>query len=138
MPVREASAVWEGSLREGKGTAKFATFEGAYSFPSRFESGEGTNPEEMLGAAHAACFSMALSAELGRNNFAPERVSTVAHVHLEKGDAGFGITKIELVTEAVVPDIDDAKFQEIANTAKTNCPISKALSPDITLKATLV
>ncbi len=141
MAVRTAEAEWKGSLRDGAGTMKVGsgTVEGAYSFPSRFEEGKGTNPEELLGAAHAGCFSMAFAAELGRAGFSPTSVHTVAKVHIERGDAGFAVTKIELQTNASVPEIDEAKFQEIAASAKVNCPISKALAAiaDITLDAKL-
>ena len=142
MPVRTAEAQWNGSLREGNGTVKggSGSFEGAYSFPSRFEDGKGTNPEELLGAAHAGCFSMAFAADLGRAGFTPNYVHTVAKVHIERGDAGFSVTKIELHTDADVPGIDEAKFQEVAEGAKKNCPISRALAAisDITLNAKLV
>ena len=129
MPARSASAVWEGSLQEGKGKMKLGSgaFEGQYSFASRFEEGKGTNPEELIGAAHAGCFSMALSAGLGRAGYTPKRVETQAKVHLGKTDAGFKITKIELETEAEVPGIDEKTFQEQAETAKKNCPVSQAL-----------
>jgi len=114
-------------------------YEGKYSFPSRFESGEGTNPEELIAAAHAGCFSMALSATLGKAGYNATRVATTAKVHLEKVGEGFGITKIELVTEAQVPGIDDATFQTNAETAKKGCPVSKALAAtEITLSAKLV
>jgi osmotically inducible protein OsmC len=114
-------------------------FQGAYSFSSRFEEGTGTNPEELIGAAHAGCFSMALAAALGRNGFTPKRVSTSANVHLNKGADGFAINQIELVTEAEVPGIDAAKFQEIADGAKKGCPVSKALAgTEIKLDAKLV
>ena len=140
MPTRTANAVWEGTLREGNGTMKFGTFEGAYSFPSRFEEGEGTNPEELLGAAHAGCFSMAFSGGLTRAGYPPTRVSTTARVHVERGDSGFKITTIELDTEAEVPGIDEATFQEQAEAAKKGCPVSQALAsvPEITLNARLV
>jgi osmotically inducible protein OsmC len=139
MPVRSAKAVWKGNLREGNGTASFGGFEGRYSFPSRFEEGEGTNPEEMIGAAFAACFSMALSAELGRAGFEPDEVRTEARVHIEKDGAGFSITRIDLNTEARVPGIDDALFQEQAGKAKAGCPVSRALAvADIRLDAKLV
>ena len=141
MPVRSADAQWEGSLQDGKGTMRLASgaYEGQYSFSSRFEEGTGTNPEELIAAAHAGCFSMALSAQLGRAGHNPNRVATTAKVHLEKGDAGFSITRIELTTEAEVPGIDDAAFQEIAENAKKTCPVSVALAgPQITLKATLL
>jgi len=141
MPKRTAEAQWEGSLQDGKGTMRFGSgaFEGQYSFASRFEEGSGTNPEELIGAAHAGCFSMALSAGLGRAGFTPDRVHTTASVSLEKGDSGFRINRIDLVTEASVPGIDEATFQEQAETAKANCPVSQALAgTQITLKATLV
>src|SRR2546423_15674073 len=107
MPVRSADAQWEGSLQDGKGQMRFGSgaFEGAYSFASRFEDGSGTNPEELIAAAHAGCFSMALSGALGRAGHPPERVSTTANVHLEGQEAGFRITRIDLVTEAGVPGL---------------------------------
>ncbi|MEO5928918.1 MAG: OsmC family protein [Candidatus Kapaibacterium sp.] len=141
MPIRSANAVWEGSLQTGNGTMKLSSgaFEGAYSFSSRFEEGTGTNPEELIGAAHAGCFSMALSGALGRNGFTPERIATEAKVHLTKDDAGFIISRIDLQTEATVPGIDDAKFQEIAAGAKAGCPISRSLAGvEINLDAKLV
>ncbi|MBV8386323.1 MAG: OsmC family protein [Acidimicrobiia bacterium] len=141
MPVRNAEARWEGDLPNGKGTMRFGggAFEGQYSFSSRFEDGAGTNPEELIAAAHAGCFSMALSNGLAKAGFTPTRVDTTASVHLEKTDAGFGITKIELRTEAEVPGIDQAAFDEQAETAKKNCPVSKALAAvDINLEAKLV
>jgi osmotically inducible protein OsmC len=141
MPIRHASAVWEGELKGGNG--RFSTgsgaVEGKYSFTTRFEEEPGTNPEELVGAAHAACFSMALSAGLGRAGYPPQRVATRARVHLEKVEAGFRITRIELATEAVVPGIDEAAFQEQAQAAKTGCPISNALGGvQIELDARLV
>src|SRR3954452_24586664 len=128
MPVRSADAQWEGSVQDGKGTMRLGSgpFEGPYSCSSRFEDGSGTNPEELIAAAHAGCFSMALSGALGRAGHNPNRVATTAKVHLEKGDAGFRINRIELVTEADVPGIDDGAFQEIAKTAKETCPVSVA------------
>jgi len=141
MPVRNAEARWEGDLPNGKGTMRFGggAFEGQYSFSSRFEDGAGTNPEELIAAAHAGCFSMALSNGLAKAGFTPTRVDTTASVHLEKTDAGFGITKIDLRTEAEVPGIDQATFDEQAETAKKNCPVSKALAAvDINLEAKLV
>ncbi len=141
MPVRHAEAVWEGSLREGKGSLKLGSgaFEGAYSFPSRFESGDGTNPEELIGAAHAGCFSMALSGELNRAGFTPSRIHTTAAVHLEKVDGGFKVTRVELDTQVTVTGIDDATFQQHAEAAKTGCPISQLLTgAEITLTARLV
>ena len=141
MPVRTADAQWEGTLQDGKGTMRFGSgaFEGQYSFASRFENGTGTNPEELIAAAHAGCFSMALSGGLSRAGHPPNRVHTTAKVHLEKGDAGFRISTIELETEAEVPGIDDAAFQEAAAAAKAGCPVSKALAAvDIKLNARLV
>ncbi|MCL4879206.1 MAG: OsmC family peroxiredoxin [Anaerolineae bacterium] len=139
MAVRQANAVWNGKLRDGSGVARFSNFEGSYTFVSRFEEGDGTNPEEMLGAAHAACFSMALSANLERAGFEPQRVQTTAHVHLEKTDAGQTVTKIVLVSEASVGGgIDNAKFQEVAEETKKTCPISRALATNIELNAKLV
>ncbi|NGP75724.1 OsmC family protein [Balneolaceae bacterium YR4-1] len=138
MPQRKADAVWKGDLKGGKGTMKFGSgaFEGAFSFASRFEEGTGTNPEELIGAAHAGCFSMAFSNELAKAGFTPESVETTATVTL---DAGAGaITKINLKTTASVPDIENDKFQEIAKGAKENCPVSKALGGvNISLDASL-
>jgi osmotically inducible protein OsmC len=141
MAIRTAKAQWDGTLQEGKGTMSLGSgaFQGAYSFSSRFEEGTGTNPEELIGAAHAGCFSMALAAALGKNGFTPKRVSTAANVHLTKGADGFAINQIELNTEAEVPGIDPAKFQEIADGAKKGCPVSKALAgTEIKLNAKLV
>lgn len=139
MPVRSAKAIWRGGLREGQGTASFGGFEGRYSFPSRFEEGEGTNPEEMIGAAFAACFSMALSGNLERAGHAPEEVRTSAKVHIEKGAEGFAITRIDLNTEVSAPGIDESTFQEQAQAAKKGCPVSRALAvPDVRLEAKLV
>jgi len=141
MAVRTARAQWDGSLQEGKGTMALGSgaFEGQYSFASRFEEGTGTNPEELIAAAHAGCFSMALTAALGRNGFNPQSVKTEARVQLLKGEAGFSITRIDLESEARVPGIDDAKFQEIADGAKKGCPVSKALAgTKINLTAKLV
>src|SRR5260221_12916995 len=122
MPVRSAQAVWEGDLKQGRGTVKLdsGSYEGAYSFSSRFESGTGRNPEERAAAAHAGCFSMAFANGLSQAGFPPKKVQTTAKVHLEKGPDGFGIPKIELVTEANVPGIDEAKFKEQADKAKKN------------------
>jgi osmotically inducible protein OsmC len=141
MAARTAEAEWKGSLREGKGTMKLGSgaYEGAYSFASRFENGTGTNPEELIGAAHAGCFSMALSAGLGRAGITPTRIHTTARVYLEKVGEGFGITRIELNTEAQVPGIDNATFQKHAEDAKKGCPVSKALAGlQISLTAKLV
>jgi lipoyl-dependent peroxiredoxin len=141
MPTRKASAIWEGTLKEGKGTVKLGSgaFEGPYSFASRFENGTGTNPEELLGAAHAGCFSMALSAGLARAGYTPRRISTTANVHLGKVGETFKITSIELNTDADIPGIAEQDFQKEAETAKTNCPVSQALGgTDIKLQARLV
>ena len=140
MPVRKADAVWEGDLKGGQGTVKLGSgaFEGRYSFGSRFEEAGGTNPEELIGAAHAGCFSMALSAGLGRSGFTPKRVATTAKVHLEKVGEGFKITRIELDNVSEVPGIDETAFQEHAKKAKEGCPVSQALaSVEITLNARL-
>ncbi len=141
MPVRSANAVWQGGLKDGSGQLALGSgaFEGRYSFGSRFEEAGGTNPEELIGAAHAGCFSMALSAGLGRAGFTPKRIATSAKVHFGKVGEAFRITRIDLVTEAEVPGIDDAAFQEQAQGAKVGCPISAALSAvEITLDAKLV
>jgi osmotically inducible protein OsmC len=141
MPVRKANAVWEGSLKEGQGKVSLGSgaYEGRYSFGSRFEEAGGTNPEELIGAAHAGCFSMALSAGLGRSGHNPKRVATSAKVHLEKVGEGFKITRIELDNESEVPGIDEATFQEHANKAKEGCPVSQALAGvEISLNARLV
>ncbi len=141
MAKRTASAVWEGTLREGKGRVKLGSgaFEGQYSFASRFEEGTGTNPEELIGAAHAGCFSMALAAGLTRAGFNPKRISTNANVSLEKVGEGFKITTIDLNTEAEIPGIDENAFLEQAQTAKKNCPVSQALAgTEISLNARLV
>ena len=130
MTVRNAEAVWEGTLREGKGRVKLGSgaFEGPYSFRSRFEEGAGTNPEELIGAAHAGCFSMALSAGLSRAGLTPRRIHTTARVHLENVGGSFRITRIELDTVAEVPELDATAFAEHAETAKKNCPVSVALA----------
>jgi osmotically inducible protein OsmC len=130
MPARQSSAVWEGTLKDGKGTMKLGSgaYEGSYSFASRFESGTGTNPEELIAAAHAGCFSMALSAGLSKAGFTPERISTTARVHLEKTGDAFSITRIDLTCEARVPGIDQAAFLAQAEGAKANCPVSKVLA----------
>jgi osmotically inducible protein OsmC len=141
MAKRTASAVWEGTLREGKGTVKLGSgaFEGQYSFASRFEEGTGTNPEELIGAAHAGCFSMALAAGLTKAGLKPTRISTKANVSLEKVGEGFKITTIELDTEAEVTGIDQSAFLDHAESAKKNCPVSQALAgTEIKLNAKLV
>jgi len=138
MPIRTSSAEWKGTLKEGAGTMKLASgaFEGPYTFSSRFESGKGTNPEELIGAAHAGCFSMFLAALLTEAGFPPKSIRTTAAVHLEAGPT---IARIELATEASVPGIDAQAFQGHAEAAKRNCPVSKALAgPQITLSAKLL
>jgi lipoyl-dependent peroxiredoxin len=130
MPTRTASARWNGSLREGSGTMRFGggAFEGAYSFRSRFEEGEGTNPEELIGAAHAGCFSMALSASLSQAGHEPASVATDAAVHFEQVDGAPTVTRSELSTHAKVPGIDPDEFDRIAEDAKRNCAVSRALA----------
>jgi osmotically inducible protein OsmC len=139
MAVRKSEAVWTGTLKEGKGTMKIGPghYEGPFTYASRFESGEGTNPEELIGAAHAGCFSMFLAALLTNNGFPPTRVQTTATVHL---GAGPTINKIELDCQAEVPGVDAAKFDELAQQAKAGCPVSKALAAvdEIVLRAELV
>jgi lipoyl-dependent peroxiredoxin len=129
MPKRTASARWDGSLTEGSGTMRMASgaYEGPYSFQSRFEEGDGTNPEELIAAAHAGCFSMALSAGLGQAGHSPESIETEAVVHLDKVGDGFAINRIELRTRARVPGLSDDEFQKQAEAAKAGCPVSKAL-----------
>ena len=128
MAVRKADAVWEGDLLRGKGKMKAGGTSFDYSFGSRMESAPGSNPEELIGAAHAGCFSMALTAGLGKAGFKPERVATTAEVSLDKVGEGFKITKIVLRSRAKVPGIDAAKFKEFAEGAKKGCPVSQALS----------
>ena len=141
MAIRTSEAEWQGNLFDGSGKMKLGSgaYEGQYSFKSRFEEGTGTNPEELIAAAHAGCFSMALSAGLAAAGYSPKRVHTTAKVSLDKVGEGFQITKSALVTEAEVPDIDESAFQEQANAAKAGCPVSKALGAiEITLDAKLV
>jgi osmotically inducible protein OsmC len=141
MATRTAEAVWEGNLRDGSGRVILGSraYDGPYSFRSRFEEGAGTNPEELIGAAHAGCFSMALSAGLTKAGFTARRIHTTARVHLEKVGEGFKISRIQLDTEADVPQLDAKAFQEHAEGAKKNCPVSVALAGvDITLNARLV
>jgi osmotically inducible protein OsmC len=130
MATRTGSAVWNGTLKQGKGTMKLGSgaYEGPYSFSSRFEEGSGTNPEELIGAAEAGCFSMALSANLEKAGHPARRVSTVATVKLEMVDGAPKITTIDLKTEAEVPGIDESKFRDVAEQTKKGCPVSKALT----------
>lgn len=139
MPIRTASARWEGDLPSGSGIIHTGLGEGSYTFKSRFEEGPGTNPEELIGAAHAGCFSMAFANKLAQAGFTATSVETTANVHLDKTDAGMTVTRIDLVTAAVVPGIEKDQFDEIAKDAKATCPISRLLSPgaEITLDATL-
>jgi osmotically inducible protein OsmC len=141
MAVRNASAEWKGTLKEGAGEMALGSgsYKGPYSFVSRFENAAGTNPEELIGAAHAGCFSMALAAALGRAGHTPTSIKTTAKVHLGTSDAGPTITRIDLETEGVVPGIDAATFQQHAEGAKKGCVISRALAGvgEITLTATL-
>ena len=139
---RSASAVWRGGLKDGKGTisTQSGTLKDAqYSFSTRFENGVGTNPEELIAAAHAGCFSMALSAQLGESSFRPDSIETTAVVTLDKTGEGPTVTKIHLTTRAKVPNIERAKFDEVAKKAKEGCPISRLLkAAEITLDAQLV
>lgn len=138
---RKASAVWRGDLKSGRGTISTESTvlkDTQYSFGTRFENGPGTNPEELIGAAHAGCFSMALSAELGKAGFTAESINTTATVTLENHpQTSWTVTKIHLALTAKIPNIDDAKFQQIANGAKAGCPISRLLKAEITLDAKL-
>lgn len=137
---KTASAHWQGDLKQGKGTISTesgALKENPYGFNTRFEDAPGTNPEELIGAAHAGCFSMAFSMLLGEEKFTPDSIDTTATVTLEKQSDGFAITAVHLKMQARIPGIDQTKFEEIANKAKTGCPVSKLLNADITLDATL-
>ena len=141
MPARSAPAVWNGDIMSGNGTMKLGTgaWEGPYSFKSRFEDGKGTNPEELIAAAHAGCFSMALSGALTKAGHPPEKIETSADVALVKDGEGFKIPSIKLKTAVKVAGLDEAKFQEIAKAAKENCPVSKVLAAaEITLDAKLL
>ncbi|HUN49337.1 MAG TPA: OsmC family protein [Stellaceae bacterium] len=138
---RHGSASWQGGLKDGKGT--ISTESGAlnaypYGFASRFEGQKGSNPEELIGAAHAACFTMALSLILGEAKLRADQMDTSAEVALEQVDGGFAITAVHLTLKAKIPGVDQAKFQELAGKAKAGCPVSKLLKADISLEATLV
>ncbi len=140
MPVRHAEAVWNGSFREGGGTMKFGggAFDGRYTAGSRFEEEAGTNPEELLAAAHAGCFSMAFALGLNRAGYQPESIHTTADVHIEKDDSGFSITRINLKTRARIPGIGHDAFMQQAEAAKAGCPVSKLFKgAEITLDAQL-
>jgi osmotically inducible protein OsmC len=137
---RSAAAEWKGGLKDGKGT--ISTDSGVltdtqYSFSTRFEDGKGTNPEELIAAAHAGCFSMALSGQLGKAGLTAENIRTTASVKLEKTDAGFAITSVHLDVNARVPGADQAAFETAANNAKSGCPVSNVLKAEITMTATL-
>jgi len=141
MPVRKANAVWKGGLKDGGGNIQLESgaYSGAYSFSSRFESGSGTNPEELIAAAHAGCFSMAFSLELEKAGYKPASVETEARVSIEKTGDGFAITKIVLNTKGSVPGIKEDEFLKLANNAKVGCPVSKLFKgADIQLEAQLV
>ena len=137
---RKASAVWKGGLKDGKGTVSSASgvlSNTPYSFTTRFENAPGTNPEELIAAAHAACFSMALSAQLGGANLTPESINTAATLTMEKLDAGWTITAVHLDVIGRVPNTDQAAFQKAAENAKSGCPVSKVLNAKITMSAKL-
>jgi osmotically inducible protein OsmC len=130
MIKRTANAIWKGDLKAGQGELSLGSgaFSGKYSFTSRFEDGKGTNPEELIGAAHAGCFSMALSAELSKAGYTVNEIQTEAQVSMEKGEAGFAISKIKLISKARIPDITMEEFSKFASGAKENCPVSRALA----------
>ena len=138
--IKKASAIWKGGIKDGGGTISTETGvlnNAPYGFKSRFENGKGTNPEELLGAAHAGCFSMALSLILGEAGMTAEKIETQAAVTLEKVGDGFSITSSHLDVTAKIPGADPAKFQEAANKAKAGCPLSKVLNAKITMNAAL-
>ena len=137
---RKASAVWKGGLKDGKGSVSSNSgvlSNTPYSFATRFENAAGTNPEELIAAAHAACFSMALSVQLGAANLTPESINTNATLTMEKLDSGWTITAVHLDVVGKVPNADEAAFQKAAETAKAGCPVSKVLKADITMNAKL-
>jgi osmotically inducible protein OsmC len=137
---RSASAVWQGNLQAGKGTVSTESgvlAQAPYSFSTRFENGRGTNPEELIAAAHAGCFSMALSAELGKAAIIPETINTTANLTMERLDTGWTVTSIHLEVKAHIPGADKAKFEAAANSAKAGCPISRLLNTKITMTASL-
>jgi osmotically inducible protein OsmC len=138
---RKASAVWRGTLKDGKGTisTESGTLKDAqYSFSTRFENGVGTNPEELIAAAHSGCFAMAFSAELGKVGITPESISATATVTLERTNDGFTVTQSHLDVTAKVPGVDKAKVLEIANAAKAGCPISRLLNAKVTMEANVI
>ncbi|MEO8427274.1 MAG: OsmC family protein [Verrucomicrobiota bacterium] len=137
---RKASAVWRGGLKDGKGTISSESGvlkETQYSFSTRFENGIGTNPEELIAAAHAGCFSMALSAELGKASITPESINTTATITMDKTEAGWTVTESHLDVTANIPGVDPAKFTAAANAAKAGCPISRLLKANVTMEAKL-
>jgi lipoyl-dependent peroxiredoxin len=137
---RTASAVWRGGLKDGKGvisTESGVLLDTQYSFSTRFEQGKGTNPEELIAAAHAGCFSMALSAELGKTGLAPAQITTTAALTMDKTDAGWTVTKIHLDVKAKIPGASQAAFETAANAAKAGCPISRLLKAEISMTAQL-
>jgi osmotically inducible protein OsmC len=137
---KKAWAVWSGNVKEGLGSISTETGvlkEAPYGFKARFEGGKGTNPEELIGAAHAGCFSMALSMMLGNEGFTPDKIETHAEITLDKVGEGFEITQSHLIVTAKIPGIDKAKFEAIAGKAKAGCPVSKLLNAEITMEATL-
>jgi osmotically inducible protein OsmC len=139
--IRKASAVWKGSLKEGEGTISSESgvlSSSPYSFSTRFENIKGTNPEELIAAAHAGCFTMALSAQLGTAGITPEQLETTASLSLDKLDAGWTVTKIHLDVTARIPGVDKAAFDKAAENAKAGCPISRLLKAEITMTARLV
>lgn len=139
MSVRKAKAQWSGTLKNGKGTMNFSNYSGPYTFASRFEEGDGTNPEELVGAAISGCYSMFLAALISKEDLTPQGIETTATVHLEKDDIGPKITTIELNTEVKCEGLDSEKFNDLAAEAKQKCPISRLYAgTDIKLKATLV
>ncbi len=142
MPIHKAEAAWHGTFRDGEGKMRLGSgaFEGAYSYRSRMEEGPGTNPEELLGAAHAGCFSMSLARRLSADGYSPERIHTEARVRFGRVGEGYAITRIDLRTEAVVPGVDKKLFLEKAEDAKRDCAVSKALAgvEEIGLEAKLV
>jgi lipoyl-dependent peroxiredoxin len=141
MPTRSSTAQWSGNLARGSGTMSFGSgaFEGAYSFASRFEEGDGTNPEELIAAAHAGCFSMQLASLLSQAGHVPDSVQTTAEIHLDKDDGGFSITRSDLAAEVKAEGLDDAELQKHAEEAERTCPVSRALGAiEIGLEAKLV
>ena len=141
MPTTSGSAKWQGGIKDGKGaisTKSGALNDYPYGFASRFEGKPGSNPEELIGAAHAACFTMALSLILGEAKFTAEQMDTTAKVTLEQVDGGFSITAVHLTLKAKIPGIDQATFEELTSKAKAGCPLSKVLKANITLDASLV